>query len=67
MLKIVDFRFFIGSMCLFKAINYGFLLWLPTYVDEMGFKSISAYTSILFSIGTVIGSTLMGKLYESKS
>jgi hypothetical protein len=55
------------NACLFKAITYTFLLWLPILVESVGDKSDSAPISIIYNVGTVVGSIVIGKFYENSS
>lgn len=53
--------------CVYKSIIYTFLLWLPIYVTSKGYSNQSAFVSIVFNLSSVIGTGIIGKLYESKS
>lgn len=53
-------------MGLLKSILYGFLLWMPTYLNHQGYKAYSTYAPIIFNVGTVFGSALLGYFYKEK-
>lgn len=51
-------------MGLTKAILYGFLLWMPTYLAHNGFASYTSIIPIIFNVGTLLGSFILGHFYE---
>lgn len=51
--------------CVYKAITYTFLLWLPILIDSFGQKADSAYISIIFNLSSILGAFILGKLYEN--
>lgn len=51
------------NSCLLKSIIYTFLLWLPSYLDEIGEKADSAYIPIIYNISSSVGSVVIGGLY----
>jgi hypothetical protein len=53
--------------CVYKAITYTFLLWLPILIDSFGQKADSAYISIIFNLSGILGAYLLGKLYETSN
>lgn len=67
MLSSFENALLIIGACLYKAIIYTFLLWLPILIDSFGEKADSAYISIIFNIANVAGASLIGKLYEKSS
>lgn len=54
-------------MGLLKSILYGFLLWMPTYLDHNGFKSYTSIIPIVFNAGTLFGSFFLGYFYKDHS
>jgi sugar phosphate permease len=46
------------------ASTYGVLLWLPMFLEGAGFEDFEGYISMTYSISTIIGTTILGKLYE---
>jgi hypothetical protein len=51
-------------MGLLKSILYGFLLWMPTYLTHIGLIEYKSTIPIVFNAGTVVGSFILGYLYE---
>jgi sugar phosphate permease len=51
-------------MGLMKAILYGFLLWMPTYLAHIHLAAYKSIIPIIFNAGTLLGSFLLGHLYE---
>jgi hypothetical protein len=51
-------------MGLLKSILYGFLLWMPTYLAHNDLGSYKATIPIVFNAGTLLGSFILGHLYE---
>jgi sugar phosphate permease len=49
-----------------KAILYGFLLWMPTYLKHKGFAREATYAPIVFNAATIVGSTVLGYFYGEK-
>lgn len=58
-------KLYLFAFGLLKSILYGFLLWMPTYLTHNGFKAYSASVPIVFNVGTLIGSSLLGYFYKS--
>ena len=52
-------------MGLTKAILYGFLLWMPTYLAHNGLASYTSIIPIIFNSGTILGSFVLGSFYEN--
>lgn len=53
------------NSCIYKAILYTFLLWLPTYMRAKVDPSQTAFMPILFNIANTIGTLAFGKFYEN--
>ena len=51
-------------MGLLKSILYGFLLWMPTYLTHIDFTAYKSSIPIVFNAGTLVGSFVLGYLYE---
>ena len=52
---------------LLKCILYGFLLWMPTYLSNVGFKDYKSTIPIAFNVGTLVGSFCLGHFYEESN
>lgn len=50
--------FFVGSL------EYGFLLWLPMFLEELHFEDFEGYISITFSLFSILGSSIYGWFYQ---
>lgn len=57
-------KLYLLSMGLMKSILYGFLLWMPTYLSHNGLTTYKSTIPIVFNAGTLVGSYLLGHLYE---
>lgn len=53
------------NSCIYKAILYTFLLWLPTYMKALVDPSQTAFMPIIFNIANTIGTSAFGKFYEN--
>jgi hypothetical protein len=49
---------------LLKAILYGFLLWMPLYLMREHMSMYASTIPIVFNLGTLVGSFILGSLYE---
>lgn len=65
MFSTVETGLLVINACIYKAIIYTLLLWLPILVDSIGEKSHSAYISIIFNVANTVGASVIGKFYES--
>lgn len=54
-------------MGLLKSILYGFLLWMPTYLNHNGFKKYTFTIPIVFEAGTLFGSSFLGWFYKQQA
>jgi MFS family permease len=59
-----EFKLYIMSFSLFKAILYSYELWTPKFLADNGFKDYSGYVPMLFDIFTLFGSFVMGIVYQ---
>ena len=57
---------YLVSMGLLKSILYGFILWMPTYLADLGLTPYKAVLPIAFDSGTLIGSFALGHFYNKK-
>ena len=62
-----EFKLYIMSFSLFKAILYSYELWTPKFLADNGFEDYSGYVPMLFDIFTLFGSFVMGILYQHES
>lgn len=53
------------NSCIYKAILYTFLLWLPTYMKAQVDPSQTAFMPVIFNIANTIGTSVFGKFYEN--
>lgn len=58
---------YILSFSFFKAILYSYELWTPQFLVDVGYKQYSGYVPMVFDISTLVGSYVMGKLYEDET
>ena len=59
-----EFKLYILSFSLFKAILYSYELWTPKFLSDTGYKDYSGYVPMLFDIFTLFGSFVMGMIYQ---
>jgi len=52
-------------MGLLKAILYGFLLWVPTYLTHNNYGYYKSTVPIFFNLGALVGSFLLGYFYNN--
>jgi hypothetical protein len=64
MLKSTNYKYYLSAYTIIKAMVYTFLLWFPIYLDSVKLKRYSGYITILFEVGAIVGSFLLGKLYD---
>lgn len=57
-------KMYLFAFGLLKAVLYGFLLWMPTYLSHKGYKGESTYAPIVFNACTIVGSALLGFFYR---
>ncbi len=62
-----EFKLYILSFSLFKAILYSYELWTPKFLSDNGFEEYSGYVPMLFDIFTLFGSFVMGVVYQKES
>ena len=62
-----EFKLYIMSFSLFKAILYSYELWTPKFLSDNGFAEYSGYVPMLFDIFTLFGSFVMGMVYQQES
>lgn len=67
MLSDLDKALLLLSSCIYKAVIYTFVLWLPILIDSIGAKEHSAYISIIFNASSIFGAPIIGKLYQKTS
>jgi hypothetical protein len=48
MLKSTQYRYYITTYTITKAMVYTFLLWYPIYLDSVKLKRYSGYITIIF-------------------
>lgn len=53
----------LANSCIYKAILYTFLLWLPTYMKAKVDPSQTAFMPIVFNIANTFGTSAFGKFY----
>ena len=63
-MKPLSNKLYLMGFSLLKCILYGFLLWMPTYLNNVGFKDYKSTIPIAFNVGTLLGSFLLGHFYE---
>ena len=62
-----EFKLYIMSFSLFKAILYSYELWTPKFLADNGLEEYSGYVPMLFDIFTLFGSFVMGIVYQQES
>jgi sugar phosphate permease len=55
------------ALCYFclKSCQYGFLFWLPTYIDYQGISEWASSIATLFDIATFTGGILIGYVSDT--
>ena len=64
MFRSTQYIYYVATYTVIKAMVYTFLLWYPIFLDSQRLKKFSGYITILFEIAAIIGSLVLGKLYE---
>ncbi len=64
MLHSTEYKFYMLTYIIMKGMVYTFLLWYPLFLDSVNLKRYSGYITILFEVAAIIGSFVLGKLYE---
>jgi len=60
-------QLYLLAFALIKCILYGFLLWIPTYLNNVGLKDYKSTIPITFNVGTLVGSFILGHFYEDSA
>ena len=61
----LDKAFIFFTSISLAALEFGILLWLPMYLKESGFHDFQGYITIAYSLFSLAGSSLTGKIYET--